>query len=273
VISASPHLVLVADDELPSRRYVCELIKLDSRFQVVAICDSGKSAVAQAQEFQLDAVFLDIRMPGMDGFEVLETFQDDSPLVVFVSAYGDFALRAFEYKAFDYVKKPIDPARFSQVLDRVHQRLDEKKAATSQMIQSRSTDELHANSPKSIQQDTRVLNAVRQDLVYKESEIQLVESAANYVNVRINSESYLVRESLENFCRKLSSADFVRVHRSFVVNVRWVQKMRYGKSGSAELYLADGHTVPVSRSRRKEVTVIMRRLIDSSEIQDSGYVI
>jgi two-component system LytT family response regulator len=213
----------------------------------------------------------------MDGFEVVEVIQDNSPLVVFVTAYGSYALRAFEYGAFDYVEKPIDPVRFSQVLDRIHQRLVEKRTVTSQLPQVSSTDDTTTTSTgrisaSTIQRGKKLLNAVRQDVVYRECEIQLVESASNYVNVRIKDESYLVRESLDNFCRRLSSPDFVRVHRSFVVNVQWVRKMRYGKSGSAELYLADGHIVPVSRSRRSEVTKIMRRLIDPADIQDD-YVI
>ncbi|MEO2048752.1 MAG: LytTR family DNA-binding domain-containing protein, partial [Pirellulales bacterium] len=146
----------------------------------------------------------------------------DRGLVVFVTAYGSYALRAFKYGAFDYVEKPIDPVRFSQVLDRIHQR------------------------------GKKLLNAVRQDVVYRECEIQIVENAGNFVNVRIKDESYLVRESLDNFCCRLNSPDFVHVHHSFVVNVQWVRKMQYGKSDSAELYLTDGPIVPVSRSRRSE---------------------
>lgn len=269
----SRHNVLIADDELPSRHYVCELVKEDPRFRVVAVCDSGQSTVAHARETPLDAVFLDIRMPGMDGFEVAEAIQDRTPLVVFVTAYGDYALRAFEHEAFDYVRKPIDPARFARVLDRVHQRLLEKKAAIAQRPQGRQVEDTTAVAPSTSQHGKKLLSAVRQDLLYQECEIQLVESASNYVNVRINDESYLVRESMDNFCRELSSPDFVRVHRSFVVNVRWVRKMRYGKSGSAELDLEGGYVVPVSRSRRKEVTDILRRLIEPSNIQDDGYVI
>jgi two-component system LytT family response regulator len=271
VTTVSPHRVLVADDELPSRQYVCELVRQDPRFEVVAVSDSGQSTVAQSQEIHLDAVFLDIQMPGMDGFEVLEALHGSNPLVVFVTAYGDYALQAFENEAFDYVKKPIDPSRFSRVLDRIHQRLVEKKIVTSQSPQVTSTNVTKTISTSSIQQEKKILNAVRQDLVYQESEIQLIESASNYVDVRINGESHLVRETLENFCRSLSSTDFVRVHRSFVVNVRWVHKMQYGKSGSAELCLVDGHLVPVSRSRRKEVASIIRRLIDPSDMDD--YVI
>jgi len=272
-MTESIYQALVADDELPSRQFVQTLIQEDPRFRVVAVCDSGQSAVTQTQKHPLDVVFLDIQMPRLDGFEVRAAIQGSLPLVVFVTAHGDYALQAFECEAFDYIKKPIDPARFAQVLDRVHQRLSEKKAVAAKQMPSASIDTPQTTSANPPLGDQKLLHAVRQDLVYREHEIQLIESASNYVNVRINDESYLVRESLDNFCRQLSSADFVRVHRSFVVNVRWVRKMRYGKSGTAELDLADGHVVPVSRSRRKEVTDILRRLINSTNIQDEGYVI
>ncbi len=263
----SLYSVLVADDELPSRQYVCELIEQDPRFRIVSVCDSGESTVAEAHRVQPNAAFIDIQMPGMNGFEVLESLQTTRPLVVFVTAYGDYALKAFEYEAFDYVKKPIDPSRFSRVLDRIDSRLSESIPIPSgTATASASTEELP--DAKEEAADKKILSAVREDLVYQESEIQLVESAGNYVNVRIRDESYLVRESLENFYRNLESPDFVRVHRSYVVNVHWVRKMRYGKSGSAQLFLADGHTVPVSRSRRKEVTDILRRLVDPPSIQD-----
>ena len=269
------HSVLVADDELPSRQYVCELIKQDPRFHISTICDSGLSTITEAKKHQFDAVFLDIQMPGMDGFEVMEAYEGSKPLVVFVTAYGEYALRAFEYEAFDYVQKPIDPARFSKVLDRVHQRLIERKTLSTS-VESANTKQDYiekSNARDLAQQGKKLLNAVRQDLIYEEKEIQVIESASNYVNVRIKDEFYLVRESLDSFCRKLSSDDFVRVHRSYVVNVQWVRKMRYGKSGSAELFLADGHVIPVSRSRRNEVAEILRRLIDASNIQEDDYII
>ena len=268
MITQDPHNVLVADDELPSRHYVCELFKQDVRFRVVAHCDNGRSAVAEAQKHKLDALFLDIEMPGLDGFQVVEAIQSSVPLVVFITAYGEYALRAFEYKAFDYIKKPIDPVRFSQVLDRVHQRLNEVSSLTSQVSHGASVEVTKTIPASRIKGDKKLLNAVRQDLVYRESDIRFIESAGNYVNVRINDESCLVRESLDNFFRTLNSPDLVRVHRSFVVNVQWVRKMRYGKSGSAELDLADGHVIPVSRGRRKEVADVLRSLIESSEIDD-----
>lgn len=260
--------VLVADDELPSRQYVCALLKQDSRFETVAVCDSGHDTVVKARACHPDIMFVDIQMPGMDGFDVIEAFQGTKPLIVFVTAHAEYAVRAFECEAFDYVKKPIDPARFARILDRLHQRLEEIKALTSPLVQAASAQIEEANSDDPNREGTKLLSAVRQDLVYRDSELRLIESAGNYVNVRIRDESYLVREPLESFCSNLDPASFVRVHRSFVVNIQWVRKMRYGKSGTAELFLADGSVIPVSRGRRTEVADILRRFCDSSEIQE-----
>jgi two-component system LytT family response regulator len=239
----------------------------------MAVCDSGRSALAATERLPLDALFLDIQMPGIDGFGVVQAIQGSRPLIIFITAHGDFALQAFEAQVFDYVKKPIDPARFALVLDRIHQRLIEKQLMASQLGQAAADVDSKSTTTGSMPQDQKLLNAVRQDLVYRECEIQCIESASNYVNVRINAESYLVRESLEKFCSRLRSPDFVRVHRSHVVNVRWVRSMRNGKSGSAELDLDDGHVVPVSRSRRKKVSAVLKCLIDPTEIRDDDFII
>lgn len=265
--AATPYRVLVADDEPHSRQYVCALVTRDSRFQVVEVCDCGSSAIAKVQDSHVDVMFLDIQMPGLDGFAVIDAISGHKPLIIFVTAFGEHALRAFEYQAFDYVKKPIDPTRFANVLDRLCQRLDESRSGTSPLVVADARDNAptsaHINLPSK-----KVLNAIRQDVLYQEHELQVVESSGNYVNVRVNNESYLVRTTLEHFCQDLDPAIFVRVHRSFVVNVRWVRRMQYGKFGSAELHLADGFVVPVSRGRRTEVAKILRRCNECSEILD-----
>lgn len=261
-----PYNVLVADDELHGRMFVCALIEQDPRFKVIEICDCGRTASHKARSTHCDVMFLDVQMPGMDGFEVVDTVQGIKPLIVFVTAHGEFALRAFEYAAFDYIKKPINPTRFTAVLDRLCSRLDEGRAAGSSSetvvsLQHNVVDEL-----KSDQESKKVLSAVRQDVLYRDHELELIESAGNYVNVRVNGEMYLVRTSLENFCRELDPNIFVRVHRSFVVNILSVRRMQYGKSGAADLFLADGHLVPVSRGRRREVADILRRVGNNSVI-------
>lgn len=245
---------LIADDEPLSRGYLRALAELDSRFEIAAVCESGFAAVAYAKDSPLDVAFLDIRMPGLDGFQALAEMRDTNPLVVFVTAYSDYAVRAYECGAFDYVTKPIDPARFAETLNRVTSRLLERDAAQAGGMEpaSRSPSSFPASEEK------RVLTGVRQDVVFTESEIEVIESHGNYVSVRINGEPCLVRQSLDGFCRQLDSPFFVRAHRSFVVNLKRVRTIRYGKSGTAELKLADGFVVPVSRRHRNDVTEQLR---------------
>lgn len=248
---------LIADDEPLSRGYLRALTELDTRFEVVAVCESGFAAVAYAKDSPLDVAFLDVRMPGLDGFQAFEKMQDTSPLVVFVTAFSDYAVRAYDCGACDYITKPIDPSRFAETLDRVSSRLLEREAAQSGRTKpaSRFAPSCEASQVK------RVLAGVRQDVVCLESEIEVIESNGNYVNIRINGETCLVRQSLESFCRKLDSPPFVRVHRSFVVNIRCVRAIRYGKSGTAELELADGFTVAVSRRHRTAVAEVLRSTV------------
>lgn len=249
--------VLIADDEQLSRDYLCALAKLDARFEVTALCESGIQVLEYASQSPLDVAFLDVSMPGLNGFQIVERLPCPPPLVVFVTAFSDFAVRAYDCGAIDYVTKPIDPSRFSQTLDRVNDRLHERGAAQTRMTPPTADPVRGLAEP----QERRLLAGVRQDVVYTHGEIQMIQSQGNYVNVRINGESCLVRESLDRFCSVLDPSAFVRVHRSYVVNMRYVRAVRYERAGTAELTLADGCVVPVSRRHRNAVSESLRTLM------------
>lgn len=246
--------MLIADDEVLGRDYVRILVEQDPRFEVVFVCESGDDALTCVEGANIDVAFLDIRMPGLDGFQTADRLIDVSPIVVFVTAFSDYAVRAYEFGAFDYVTKPIDPARFESTLNRVADRLLERQAA-----QSGGAADLATQEADGVPRDSRrLLSGVRQGFVYKDSEVEVVESHGNYVDVRIRGETCRVRESLESFCGKLAFPPFARVHRSYVVNIKCVHTIRYGKSGTAELTLSDGYVVPVSRRHRNGVTEALR---------------
>jgi two-component system LytT family response regulator len=249
--------VLIADDEQLSRDYLYALAKLDARFEVTAVCESGLHVLDCASQSPLDVAFLDVSMPGLNGFQIAERLPRPSPLVVFVTAFSDFAVRAYDCGAIDYVTKPIDPSRFSQTLDRVNDRLHERDAAQTRMTPPTAAPGGELAAPP----ERRLLAGVRQDVVYTHSEIQLIQSQGNYVNVWINGEPCLVRESLDRFCSELDPSAFVRVHRSYVVNMRYVRAIRYERAGTAELTLADGFLVPVSRRHRNAVSESLRALM------------
>jgi two-component system LytT family response regulator len=241
-------------NEVLGRSYLRFLVEQDPRFEVVFVCESGDDALACVQGSKLHVAFLDVHMPGMDGFQTADRLGDDAPMVVFVTAYSDYAVRAYEFGAFDYVTKPIDPARFESTLNRVADRLIERQAAQSGGAGG-VTNQEDDGEPR---HGRRLLSGVRQELVYTESEIEVIESHGNYVEVRIHGDVCRVRESLESFCGKLDFPPFARVHRSYVVNLKCVRTIRYGKSGTAELTLSDGYVVPVSRRHRNCVTEALR---------------
>lgn len=248
--------MLIADDERLSRDYLRALIEQDPRFEIALVCGSGLEAIVYASQSHLDVAFLDVRMPGLDGFQTSDGLRNAGPLVVFVTAYSDYAIRAYDCGAVDYVTKPILPSRFAQTLDRINDRLLERAAA-----QSKGAPPPTATIKSPLPLDRRLLTGVHQDVVYANSEIEVIESEGNYVNVRIHGESYLVRESLDSFSRKLEFPPFVRTHRSFVVNALAVRTIRYGKTGTAELTLADNYLVPVSRRHRNTVAEVLRTVL------------
>lgn len=250
------HRVLIADDEPLSRDFLRVLTEHDARFEVTAVCESGHDAIDCASCTSIDVAFLDVRMPGLSGFQTLDRMPSPPPLVVFVTAYSEYAVLAYQCEAIDYVTKPIDPSRFAQTLDRVHARLRERAAAQLGAAPSATA---MIRSPLPV--DRRLLTGVHQDVVYTDSEIEVIESEGNYVKVRIHGESHLVRESLESFSRKLEFPPFVRTHRSVVVNALAVRTMRYGKTGTAELTLADGYLAPVSRRHRNSVAETLRSVL------------
>jgi len=250
---------LVADDEPLSRQYLAALVGHDPRFAVAAACANGSEAAGAAAATKLDVAFLDVRMPRMDGFQALHAMRPYVPLFVFVTAYSEYAVRAFEVDAADYVTKPIDPVRFARTLDRLCVRLAKRREGLAGRPEVAPADEAFGVAPAGLL-GARLLSAVGRELVYRETEIEFVESNRNYVNVRLRGEFTLVRESLESFCRRLPSVDFVRVHRSYVVNMRWVRQLRYGKAGTAEIILADGQAIPVSRRSRRKVAELLRSM-------------
>lgn len=236
--------VLVADDEVAGRNYIVALLNEDERFQIESLCDSGAAAIEAYRKSQPNVLFLDIRMPDGDGFEVLQALAEQQALVVFVTGFSDYALKAYEREVFDYIKKPITPKRFRRVLDRVYARLLEQRQIAGEQNSSSVREQ-------------KLLRTVDGDIVYLESEIQCVESADNYIRVLVGNKIHLVRTTLTKFYEQLSSNDFLRVHRSFIVNLNWVRKIHRMK-GLLEITVANGRCIPVGPTWRDETMRVLR---------------
>jgi two-component system LytT family response regulator len=239
---------VIVDDEALGREAVREQLRTCPDFEIVAECGGGEDAVTRIRELAPDVVFLDIQMPGVDGFDVLAELGDQAPLAVMVTAYDQYALRAFEHYAVDYVLKPIDPARFASTINRVRQRLADARPDRGAAGLREMTDSLAGRGALS---ERLIFKATGGFLFLEPDELTCVESAGNYLKLRVGDREYLLRETMGRICTRLDSARFMRIHRSFLVNINHVREIRLARSSTEyKVILRDGTTLPVGRSYR-----------------------
>jgi len=238
---------LVVDDEPPARHTLRLLMAREKDFQIVAECGHGAEAVAAVSEARPDVLFLDVRMPGMDGFDVLRRIPPESmPAVVFVTAYDRYAPQAFEQHAIEYLLKPFTDERFADVVEHVRERLRERTYAA---LAARMPAAL-AESAARREKRTLVVRDGTRTVVIPHDEIVWIEADDYYAAIHAQGRRILARESLRTLAAALDPAAFVRVHRSAIVNTRWITAMEPLASGDQRLLLSDGTTLRVSRTHR-----------------------
>jgi two-component system LytT family response regulator len=226
---------LIADDEALARRRLSYLLSLEADFEVVDQCGDGRSAAEAIVRLQPDLVFLDVQMPGMNGFEVLEAVAGrHAPAVILVTAFDHFAVKAFETRAIDYLLKPFRRARFQASLARVR---EGRLARAPQVLAS-----FGAGS------DRMVVRSGERLLFVPFDELEYVRAAANYVQLHLGREVCQVRETVTAMEARLPSGRFMRVHRSYIVNLGAVRELSHAGGGEYVLVLRSGHTVPVGPS-------------------------
>ncbi len=234
---------LVVDDERLARRKIIGLLEDQPDIEVVGECADGASAVARITEQRPDLVFLDIQMPELDGFEVLvEIGTSDMPEVIFVTAYDEHALRAFEVAAVDYLLKPFARARFESAVGRARSRLNENARATTVL-----TDLLGALEKPRYLERFIVRSTGRIELV-DARDVEWIEADGNYMRLHTDERIHLARDTLNAIEAKLDPARFLRIHRSRIVNIERVQQLRPGAHGEYTFVLGDGTEVRSSRS-------------------------
>ena len=245
--------VLVADDEPLARRGVCQLLAASDDMVVVGECRNGLETLRALDSLAPDLLFLDVQMPEMDGFEVLRARGPERmPAVVFVTAHDQFAVRAFEAYALDYLVKPLHTVRFETALSRVRERLRLVHSAgqaerLAAILAGRAQGEQHGAE--------RVIVPVSGgDRVIPVADIDWVSAEDYYACLHLGAKSYLLRESLASLECRLNPQRFVRVHRSAIVQIDRVREWSAG-----ELVLRDGSRVPVSRRRRAALDHLLRR--------------
>ena len=258
----------IVDDERLARERIRQLLEAGGDAEIVFTCHEGASAVQAVLDDRPDLLFLDVQMPGKDGFEVasklLETLGDaEMPVVVFVTAYEEHALRAFEARALDYLVKPFDDERFTSMLERARTRVRQQKleaaagqlrsllASTVQTASAPEQSELSA-TPESTngRLDRIVLRAGERVRIVKAETVDWIEAESVYARLHIGKESWLIRMPMHELESRLDPRRFARIHRSTIVNLDRVKELREQFRGDFIVVLNDGLELKLSRSRK-----------------------
>jgi two-component system LytT family response regulator len=248
-----PFKTLIVDDEPLARRRVRRLLAECDEVEVVGEVGDGRAAVTAIDELRPDLVFLDVQMPDLDGFGVLaEVAAAAMPVVVFVTAYNEHALAAFEVSALDYVLKPFEKKRFEKALERALERLREKRSGLLQEQLAgllKATQVEPAAAPAKTLKRLAVRRGERVSFVTL-TEVDWLEADGPYVRLHVGKSSHLVRDSLKRLEKALDPAEFARVHRSAMVRIDRVEELRSLDHGEYEIALRGGARLKLSRSYR-----------------------
>lgn len=252
-----PIRTVVADDESLARRKIKRLLRSESDIQVVAECTTGRETTAAVTAFRPDLLFLDIKMPDGDGFDVLRSISVESmPLVIFTTAYDKYAVNAFEMHAFDYLLKPFDHDRFRSAIQR--SRLELSKWTNGEFIQ-RIMALLATNKSASAATQARFVVKSSGRVVFLDADdVDWIEAAANYVRFHVGGESYLMRENIGRVAAKLDPARFARIHRSAIVNVSRIKEVQPCNSGEYIVVLRGGKELSCSRGYRPAIQQLVQ---------------
>ena len=249
---------LIADDEPLARERLRFLLSAEQEVEVAGECRNGREVIAALKESRFDVLFLDIQMPGKDGFDVIDQVGPaQMPVTVFVTAHNEYAVQAFEVDALDYLTKPVEPERLRATLVRVKEKIASHVAL---MTQEQMKSVLRKLEPR--QEFTRRLlvhNGSR-DCFVNVHEIDWIEAADYCAKLHAGTSDYVVRVSLGALERLLDPAAFVRVHRSAIVNLERIKEIVADGSGDGMIVMGDGTRVRLARSRRAAVERMMGRV-------------
>ncbi len=254
--------VVVIDDEPLSRRRLTRLLGKAPDVTVTRECGDGEEAVAALRELRPDVAFVDIKMPGRDGFQVLLSIEAPELMVVFVTAYAEYAVDAFDARALDYLLKPVEPGRLAETLDRIRERwrcrnATDRKDDRPEEIQALSEEraalreaiaELGDRFPERL-----LLKDGSKATFLSTEEISWIEADGNYVQIHATDRTHMVRRSIGELERTLDPIRFVRIHRSTIVNLNRVKSLSPAFAGAYYVHLVDGTELTLSRGYRDKL--------------------
>lgn len=242
---------LVVDDEPIARERIMSLLQHEDDVEVIGECSDGVQAVSVIQQQSPDLVFLDVQMPGTDGFGVIENIgADRMPTVVFVTAYDEYALRAFEVHALDYLLKPFGKDRFQETLKHARAHLERRRAGD---LGRRLLALVHDLKPEQQRLDRLVVKSGGRVFFLRTDEIDWIEAAGNYVRLHLGEESHLFRETMNGMEGRLDGRRFVRIHRSKIVNTERIKEMQPWFNGEYVVILRNGTRLTLSRGYREKL--------------------
>ncbi|HEX8265675.1 MAG TPA: LytTR family DNA-binding domain-containing protein [Pyrinomonadaceae bacterium] len=242
---------LIVDDEPLARKRIKQLLAGETDVEIVGECGDGKSAIAAVRDLQPDLVFLDVEMPRASGIEVLENSDLNSlPAVVFVTAYDEFTIRAFDFHAVDYLLKPFSEDRFRESINRARRQINQKN---KQAVTERFADLFDYLKHNRNYLERLIVNAKDRLITLPVDEIDWIKTYGNYLKIYTGSKSYLLRETMNNFSVRLDPQKFVRIHRATLVNLDRIKEFQPMFGGQYTVVLRDGTELTLSRSYRQEV--------------------
>lgn len=241
--------ILIVDDEQPARKKLRSFLKEEQSIESIIEAENGFEAAELIQGKKPDLVLLDIQMPGMNGFEVIEAVGvDKMPAVVFVTAYDQYALEAFEVQAVDYLLKPYDQERFKKSFNRALERIQFKNE--NAYLYKKLIEEIHGGK-KYLQRI--MVNTGQRFFFVKTSEVVFISADEKYVKLHTEKESHLIRDTMSAMEARLDPVKFARIHRSCIVNIDFIKEMQSTSHGDYIAILKNGTTLAISRRFRERL--------------------
>jgi two-component system LytT family response regulator len=255
--------ILVDDERLATQGLEMRLQPFED-IEIIATCSNGREAIRKIKTLKPDLVFLDIQMPGFDGFSVVQGIMDiEPPLFVFVTAYSEHAIRAFEAQAIDYLMKPVEPDRLADTMERVRQRLSDKRTSEELERLRAVISEVAPNAADNIPSEEehvpgrfeKLINVKDRGQIFRVDveTIERIDAAGDYMCIYTADNSLILRETMKDLEKRLDPRTFQRVHRSTIVNLDQVRQVKPHTNGECFLVLESGAQVKVSRSYRDVV--------------------
>ncbi len=253
---------IIADDEPLAREKIRNLLNDDPDIELIGECADGIETVTAIRNQQPDLVFLDVQMPELDGFGVLKALSDsDMPTLIFVTAYDQYALRAFEVHALDYLLKPFDRERFQKALQRAKEHIRKEKSGEVNeklltLLEDLKSEKSNNHERKYL--DRLVIKAGGRVTFLKTEEIDWIEAAGNYIRLYIGKDSHLLRDTMNNIQTKLDPEKFLRIHRSTILKIDRIKELQPWYHGEYVVTLENGKQLTSSRSYRDKLGKLMQ---------------